>query len=256
MNRFSLSALSASSHKVPRDRGRTPALLALRDRKLLARARAALACPPPTSPLPPQIHDGPTGTRPQCHTMCCLSCCPCFVPPLNTPTRVAGRARVFRTASFWLSMIQIGLVIISLCFRDFAPYEINIGLGPWVDTLDLMGAKNGAKIVRNREVWRLLVAIMLHNGLLHLATNLLMQLRLGVLAEITWGTRRFLPLYVCAGVMGSLFSTVVMPNAIGVGASGALCGVLGAWVTFLALHWGHGTEAMQVRPRVSAKREA
>jgi len=32
---------------------------------------------------------------------------------------------------------------------------------------------------------------------------------------------------------------------IGVGASGALCGVLGAWVVFLALHWGHGSEFAQ-----------
>lgn len=144
-------------------------------------------------------------------------------------------------------MIQIILVIVSLSFRGFAPYELNFGLGPWVDTLDYLGAKNGAKIVRLREAWRLLVAIMLHNGLLHLATNLLMQLRLGVLAEITWGMQRFLPLYIGAGVMGSLFSTVVLPDAIGVGASGALCGVLGAWVMFLAFHWGHGTEEMQVR---------
>jgi membrane associated rhomboid family serine protease len=94
-----------------------------------------------------------------------------------TPARRAARARVYRTSAFWLSVIQISLVIVSLSFRGFAPYEVNFGLGPWVDTLDFLGAKNGAKIIRLREAWRLIVAIMLHNGLLHLATNLLMQVR-------------------------------------------------------------------------------
>ena len=178
------------------------------------------------------------------------------MPPLCTPPRKAARGRVCRTASLWLTLAQSALVVVSLCFRGFAPYALNFGLGPWADTLDLLGAKNGAKIVLRGEAWRLVVAIMLHNGILHLFTNVLMQMRLGVLAEITWGTHRFLPLYFGAGIMGSLFSTVVLPNVIGVGASGALCGVLGAWVTFLALHWGHGSEQAQVKMRARMGGEA
>ncbi len=191
------------------------------------------------------VHAGPPGSRPGCLASCGLSCCHCLMPPLCTDNRKAARARVFRTLTFWMSIAQIALVVVSLSFRGFAPYEVNFGLGPWMDTLDFLGAKNAAKIVRKGEAWRLLVPIFLHNGLLHVFTNLLMQVRLGIQAELFWGMRRFLPLYFGAGVMGSLLSTVLLPNAVSVGASGALCGVLGAWTTFLAMHWGHGSEAEQ-----------
>ena len=192
------------------------------------------------------VHGGPPGSRPGCLTSCGLSCCHCLMPPLCTDNRKAARARVFRTLTFWMSLAQIALVAVSLSFRGFAPYDINFGLGPWMDTLDFLGAKNSAKIVRRGEAWRLLVPIFLHNGLLHVFTNLLMQVRLGIQAEIFWGMRRFVPLYFGAGIMGSLLSTVLLPNAVSVGASGALCGVLGAWTTFLAMHWGHGSELEQV----------
>ena len=213
------------------------------------------------------VHPGPPGSMPNAGTMCCLGCCPCLVPPCCAAPRRAAWRRVAGSAACFLSIAQLAVLAASLSLRGFAPYEVNPGLGPWSDTLDFMGAKNAVKQVSvgvsmerspgltfsGPEPWRLLSCIFLHGGLLHLALNLLLQLRLGLTAEFVWGTRRFLPVYFGSGVAASLWASVIMPANISVGASGALMGVLGAWTTFLLCHWKHGTEADQVRgePRIS-----
>jgi membrane associated rhomboid family serine protease len=69
--------------------------------------------------------------------------------------------------------------------------------------------------------------IFLHAGLIHLATNLLMQARLGLFIEAQWGTRVFTVMYLVTGTFASLCSAVFKPEQIAVGASGSLMGVMG-----------------------------
>jgi hypothetical protein len=76
-----------------------------------------------------------------------IACCPCCVPPCCSPARKAAWRRVVRSAAFILSALQVALLIVSLCFRGFAPTSLNPMLGPWPDTLDLLQAKNAAFIV-------------------------------------------------------------------------------------------------------------
>jgi membrane associated rhomboid family serine protease len=220
------------------------------------------------------VHPGPPGSMPHAGVMCCLGCCPCLVPPACSPSRRAAWRRVGASAVCFLSISQLAVLIASLSLRGFAPYDVNPGLGPWADTLDLMGAKNAVKVVRGdpttpwqappapgllfsgAQPWRLLSCIFLHGGMLHLALNLLLQLRLGMQAEFVWGAWRFLPVYFGSGVAASLWACVVSPLNISVGASGALMGVLGAWTMFLTCHWKHGTDAEQVRtPRSCSRRK-
>lgn len=72
--------------------------------------------------------------------------CPCCMPPLCARERKAAYARVARTACFWFSVAQIVLWGVSLHWRGFAPSDINPMIGPWPDTLDLLQAKNAARI--------------------------------------------------------------------------------------------------------------
>lgn len=77
------------------------------------------------------------------------------------------------------------------------------------------------------EVWRLVTPIFLHAGLVHLATNLLMQLRVGLFVETLWGTRVYTAIYLASGVFASVYSCAFKPEQISVGASGSLMGVMG-----------------------------
>ena len=48
--------------------------------------------------------------------------------------------------------------------------------------------------------------------------------------EVAWGTSKYAFIYMASGVLGNLTSALLMPYTLGVGASGAIMGVLGARV--------------------------
>jgi membrane associated rhomboid family serine protease len=78
------------------------------------------------------------------------------------------------------------------------------------------------------EWWRIFTPMFLHYGPLHLALNMYSLYFAGTILESVIGRWRFLLLYLVSGVAGSAGAFLWQPNAIGVGASGAIFGVLGA----------------------------
>ena len=78
---------------------------------------------------------------------------------------------------------------------------------------------------------RLLTAMFLHSGLLHLAFNMYALFLLGPPLERALGHGRFLTLFLVAGLGGSVASFVFSPiQTISVGASGAIFGLMTAWI--------------------------
>ena len=78
------------------------------------------------------------------------------------------------------------------------------------------------------EWWRIFTPMFLHYGPLHLAMNMYSLYFAGSILESIIGRWRFLLLYVVSGLAGSAGAFLWSPNSIGVGASGAIFGVLGA----------------------------
>jgi hypothetical protein len=74
-----------------------------------------------------------------------------------------------------------------------------------------------------------------HGGLLHLAVNMYALYSLGPAAERLWGPARFLVLYFLTGLGSSCVAVIVNP-AGSIGASGALCGLIGAEAGWLWLN--------------------
>ena len=82
--------------------------------------------------------------------------------------------------------------------------------------------------VAEGEWYRLITSGFLHVSLIHIGFNMFLLLILGRLLEPALGTPRFLVLYFASLLAGSLGALVVEPNAITVGASGAVFGLAGA----------------------------
>ena len=82
--------------------------------------------------------------------------------------------------------------------------------------------------VANGDWWRLLTAAFLHYGPIHLAINMFALWLLGTPLELALGRGRYLLLYLVSGLAGSAGALVATPNAVTVGASGAIFGILGA----------------------------
>ncbi len=96
--------------------------------------------------------------------------------------------------------------------------------------LHTFGAKVNTRILAG-EYWRLITPIFLHASVMHLAVNCYSLYALGVTAEKLFGRFRFLTVYLVAGVLGNIFSLMFSPNP-GVGASGAIFGLLGTMLYF------------------------
>ena len=107
------------------------------------------------------------------------------------------------------------------------------------DVLVRLGAMEG-QLIASGEYWRLLSAMFLHSGLIHLGFNVIGLFIFGQQIERLYGYSRFFAIYFLAGLAGSItsyaFNISSSPNSIGIGASGAVFGILGALVAFFLSH--------------------
>ena len=96
---------------------------------------------------------------------------------------------------------------------------------------------NAASAVQQGEWWRMISAIFLHSGFLHVAMNMLGLYSAGVTVERIYGSGFFLLLYIGAGLLGSALSLhFSAQDAVSVGASGAVFGVTGALLVAVFQH--------------------
>lgn len=100
--------------------------------------------------------------------------------------------------------------------------------------LDRLGALSPSRI-RSGEYWRLISCTFLHGNLIHLAFNGLFLFEFGRLSEPLLSRWRFLTIY-AAAALGSSLSSFYLTRALSVGASGALCGLLGALFSYSIRH--------------------
>ncbi len=88
-----------------------------------------------------------------------------------------------------------------------------------------LGGSYGPAIFQGLEFNRLVTAIFLHGGLLHIGSNMMVLMDVGPQVEEVYGSPRYFFLYLATGVAGFLLSAV--RGHFSVGASGALMGLIG-----------------------------
>lgn len=94
------------------------------------------------------------------------------------------------------------------------------------------GAANNP-LVKGGEYWRLLTSNYGHYGILHLFMNMLALNNIGRGLEGFVGPWRFALIYTVTGIFASCVSIWWHPYSAGLGASGAICGVLGLLTALL-----------------------
>lgn len=121
-------------------------------------------------------------------------------------------------------MTRVLLIIIAVVFA----FEIFLGGSDNESVLIQMGAIM-PNIRETGEYWRLFTAMFLHAGWLHWGTNTWALYQLGTLYEVLFGTPRFALTYFVTGICASLAS-LFFSRSVAVGASGAIFGILGAFI--------------------------
>lgn len=105
------------------------------------------------------------------------------------------------------------------------------------EVLVRLGGKFGPLIFAG-EWWRLVTAIFLHAGLLHIGFNLWCLFDLGPAVESLFSTTKFIVLYLATGIAGFLLSLWWSPFGLSIGASGAILGLIGVLIG-ASFHHGH-----------------
>ncbi len=160
-----------------------------------------------------------------------------------TPTPVgmrcpecASQKTKVRTARTLTSEPRVTYVLIALnliaFFGSFAAAGGGlVGGGSGASLLD-RGALWGPA-VHDGEWWRLVTGGFLHAGLIHILFNMYLLYILGTMLEPAIGRARFLALYFTSLLGGSFGALLVSPDALTVGASGAVFGLMGGAVLIM-----------------------
>jgi membrane associated rhomboid family serine protease len=140
------------------------------------------------------------------------------------PKRAAGRAG----SSLGLKGPVVTQALIAI---NVGVYLLELVLGGNVNGTGNSIYENGVlfgPVVADGEWWRLGTAMFLHYGPVHLSFNMLVLWVLGQGVEEYFGAARYALLYIVAGLAGSAGALIWSPNALTVGASGAIWGIMGA----------------------------
>jgi membrane associated rhomboid family serine protease len=149
------------------------------------------------------------------------------------------------------SQLRSAPAVLILILLDAIVFVFEISVGGWNDpkVLHRVGALDPYSVLVHHEYWRLLTALFLHGGFVHLLFNLFALYVLGPPLERSIGTLRFVVCYLIsglasgAGVVGLTLSGLMQPVQL-VGASGSIMGIVGAWAGFLMRH-RHAPHAKQ-----------
>lgn len=157
----------------------------------------------------------------------------------NQRTRVVrgvGQASLSATApaTFVLIALNVAVFLAEIATGGGGFYEVNGS--SLIPHYGLFGP-----LVSEGEWYRLVTSAFLHQGIWHIAGNMLLLFFLGRILEPGIGTPRFVMLYAVSLLAGSFGALLLSPESLSFGASGAVFGVLGA--TFVIAR-GRGVDAL------------
>lgn len=140
------------------------------------------------------------------------------------------------TPTTWALYVVVGVNVLVWLANVLSGMDV---LKPLTADLLRWGGNSAASVVEDHEYWRLLTATFLHGGLLHIALNMFGLWEAGKLLNRFYGNAPFLLIYFSSALVGSALSLhFSAQQAVSVGASGAVFGVLGALLVTMVRHSG------------------
>jgi rhomboid protease GluP len=118
------------------------------------------------------------------------------------------------------------LIFIIMVLAGISPID------PKAASLLAWGGNSGEEVASG-QWWRLITYMFLHAGGMHLLTNSFALFYIGLYLEPFLGKARFLATYLLTGVCAGLASILMHSYSVGVGASGAIFGMYGAFFALL-----------------------
>lgn len=177
----------------------------------------------------------------------CLSMwCPCFLGSVCGESHLRDLKAAASTFIVVVTALDIAMYVVEVIVGAMSPQGLSM-FAPSLCVLSELGGLFTPEIVNHAQIWRLVTNVFLHGGPLHLLMNMYVQLLSGLKCEYEWGTKTTAGVYALAGLGGSLASAVAAPLTVGVGASGAIVGLLGARMAQLVVEWYERDSTLRVQ---------
>jgi rhomboid protease GluP len=152
--------------------------------------------------------------------------------PGSEPGRIMGVIPIPSTATSAMAAACILMYIVEwfLSQKSGPPVPAMLGL-PGIRPMAMLrlGAKFGPLMFAG-QWWRLVTAMFLHAGLLHIGMNMWCLFDLGPEVESLFDAPRFIVFYLATGVFGYIVSLWWSPGVLSIGASGAIMGLIGVLI--------------------------
>ncbi|HLD19460.1 MAG TPA: rhomboid family intramembrane serine protease [Candidatus Nanoarchaeia archaeon] len=113
----------------------------------------------------------------------------------------------FRYGTLWL----LGIIVLAYLAQIFVPGFKDLFVLDATKVID--------------EPWRLVTSIFLHGSIAHLFLNCFALFLFGLILEKEIGTKNFLLLFFCSGMLAGIGAVLFYPSSLG--ASGAIYGIMG-----------------------------
>jgi rhomboid protease GluP len=124
-------------------------------------------------------------------------------------------------------IVVYALVMVLEALSSGIPFNLAL-IDPSIDALAALGGNTHSLTISAGQWWRLLTSTLLHGGITHLGFNSLATWNIAGQLEPRAGWRALLATFALTGLFASLTSVLVNPREIiGIGASGAIFGMLG-----------------------------
>jgi len=132
-------------------------------------------------------------------------------------------------------VVNIAMFMLSLALdprtSSFSASPFNF-LSPSNNSLFVLGSTGTIPLFQFNRWWSLISASYLHGSLMHIVFNMIALYQIGPLLLREYGTSRMIAIYTLSGIGGYLIS-VIFGVRLTIGASAAVCGLIGA-----ALYYG------------------
>ncbi len=132
---------------------------------------------------------------------------------------------VYLNAGFYLLALLLDPYTATLAINPFT------FLSPSNESLFYLGASGAIPLTGYNRWWTIISASFLHGSLLHIFFNMIAFKQLGPFVLREYGVSRFLIIYILAGGMGFLISSLA-GVALTIGASASICALIGAIIYY------------------------
>lgn len=162
---------------------------------------------------------------------------------MNSRQKAAQKSKLMQS-----KLPKVTTVVIALCVMVFGAVNLlTEAHGDQIACAVAMGAYYKAFVVLGGEYWRLLTSGFVHSDVFHLLMNMIALYNMGRFCEEVFGAKKMLLILLTSVVSGCCLMHLTNPNIVGMGMSGGIYGLMGAFLVYAGSRGVFRQKAFQVR---------